>query len=159
MRKRIQIGFFAFRLFVFGIASLLASLDIAAAQPVSGADRTALAGSWQGSWTGGAFRYEAVMSINVDANGDVEGSINWTLRASPRPNEAGKIGMKGTEYVRGKYYPDASALVLEGHRKDDPNAILGLDKYRLVVSPERKSMGGISWHHGPWNGQFFLARR
>ena len=66
--------------------------------------------------------------------------------------------MKGVEHVRGKFYPETSTLVVDGYSKDDPNVILGLDKYRLVVSETRKSMGGITWHHGPWTGHFFLTR-
>jgi hypothetical protein len=117
----------------------------------------ALGGPWNGTWEGGNFRYEAVMSLNVDGSSNVDGSINWTLRVSPRANEQAKIGMKGVEYVRGKYYPDSATLVLEGYRKDDPNNILGLDKYRLVISPTGRTMGGLSEHHGTWTGRFFLT--
>jgi hypothetical protein len=142
---------------ILTIAAVGASNGAATAQSVSAADQLSLAGPWHGMWTASGFRYEAVMTLNVAANGDAEGAINWTLRVSPRANEASKIGMKGTEYIRGKYYPDSATFALDGYRKDDPNVILGLDKYRLVVSETRKSMGGITWHHGPWTGQFFLT--
>ena len=143
---------------ILAIAAFGASNGAASAQSVAPADQLALAGPWHGTWTESGFRYEAVMVLVVDSNGSVEGSINWTLRATPRPNEAGKVGLKGVEYIRGKFYPDPGALVVEGYRKDDPNVILGLDKYRLIVSESRKTMGGITAHHGPWTGQFFLAR-
>jgi len=131
---------------------------LVSAQAVSDSDRAALAEPWRGSWIGGGFRYEATMSLRVGGSGDVEGSIHWTLRESPREPEASKIGMTGVEHVRGQFRADVGLLVLEGYRKDDPNSIIGLDKYRLVMSEVRKTMGGITHHHGPWDGRFFLMR-
>ena len=146
-------------LLILGVAVFAVLPHVVMAQAVSAADQAALAGPWNGVWTASNFRYEATMALNAGTNGDINGSINWTLRASPRATDANKIGMKGVEYVRGKYYPDSGTLVFEGYRKDDPNAIIGLDMYRLVISPTHNSLGGITWHHGPWTGEFFLTRR
>ena len=132
--------------------------DAAIAQTVSASDRAALAGPWDGIWTGRGFRYQARMTLDVTASGAIEGAIEWTLLVSPRPNEAGKIGMKGTEFVRGRFDAAASVLNFEGYRKDDPNVVLGLDKYRLVVSDQRKTMGGITSSGGAWNSKFYLSR-
>jgi hypothetical protein len=97
------------------------------------------------------------MTLNVSAPGNVEGAIGWTLRDSPSPLVASKLGKRGTEYVHGRYYPDSGALVVEGYRKDDPDGIIDLDKYRLVVSPAGKTIGGITEEHGAWDGQLFLS--
>jgi hypothetical protein len=70
----------------------------------------------------------------------------------------GKVGMTGVEWVRGNYFANSGALILEGDEKKDPNGIIGLDKYRLVVSDSRRTMGGITRHHNAWTGQFFLSR-
>jgi hypothetical protein len=154
MRKHIHIS-----LLILGILTCFAlPCDVAVAQTNSAAEHAPVAGPWRGMWKGGDFLYEAEMTLNVSPAANVEGSIGWTLRASPRPNEASKIGMKGIEYVRGKFYPDVGLLILDGYRKDDPNGILGLDKYRLVVSPTGKILGGITQEHGDWGGQFFLTR-
>lgn len=66
--------------------------------------------------------------------------------------------MRAIEYVRGKYYSDAEAIVLEGYRKDDPYGIWELDKYRLILALTHETMGGITEEHGSWAGQFFLRR-
>jgi hypothetical protein len=98
---------------------------------------------------------KAVISLRVSGSGAASGEINWTLRKSPRPAEQGKVGMTGVESVRGNYYADT---ILEGYEKNDPNGILGLDKYRLVVSDNHRTMGGITRHHNAWNSQFFLSK-
>ena len=96
------------------------------------------------------------MTLDVDANGNIDGTINWTLRSTPSPNGKDKIGMRAIEYVRGKYYPETEAVVLDGYRKDDPNGIWEADKYRLTIAPTHQTMGGITEEHGSWAGQFFL---
>jgi hypothetical protein len=142
-----------------GIAlALAATVGPAAAQDFSASNRTALAGPWHGFWKSGRYLYEASMRLRLGPGGKVEGAIAWTLRASPHPAEQGKIGGKGTEHVRGKFNAEAGVLAFEGYRKDDPNKILGLDKYRLVVAENRRAMGGITWDHGRWTGEFFLKR-
>jgi hypothetical protein len=145
-------------LLISSIGFVGAAASVALAQSVGGPSPAALAGTWHGDWTGDQFRYEAAMALNVDAAGNVGGSIRWVLRVSPKPDLAAKVGHNGVEYVRGKYYAETATLVLEGYRKDDPDNILGLDKYRLVVSPGGETMGGITENHGPWNGRIFLAR-
>jgi len=142
-----------------GVAlALIATAGMAAAQDLSAADRADLAGPWHGFWKSGDFVYEAEMKLQVGPGGDVEGAIEWTLRAASQSDYKNKIGLKGTEHVRGKFRAEAALLAFEGYRKDDPNTILGLDKYRLVVAENRRSMGGITWDHGSWSGEIFLKR-
>lgn len=66
--------------------------------------------------------------------------------------------MAGTEFVRGTYHPQSGALILEDYRKDDPNGILGLDKYRLIASDPPKTIAGVTGHGNRWSAQFFLTR-
>ena len=140
------------------VLALAVGTGVASAQNLSERARAALAGPWHGFWRSAGYLYEARMRLKVEANGATEGAIDWTLRSASRPDYKDKIGLKGTEHVRGKFFPDAAAMVLDGYRKDDPNTILGLDKYRLVVAENRQTMGGITWDHGPWTGEFFLKR-
>jgi hypothetical protein len=98
------------------------------------------------------------MTLAVGVDGTVDGSIKWTLRASPNERASQLIGQSGIENVRGTYYPDSGSLSLQGYSKADPNGVVELDQYLLVVSPTRMTMGGITGEHGAWNGQFFLAR-
>jgi len=151
----------SFRLFLVSVFLSAAGIfpAVVVAQTVSTAEQAELAGPWSGRWTAPeGWIYEAVISLQVSGSGATSGEINWTLRKSPRPAEQGKMGMTGVELVRGSYYANASAFVLEGYEKKDPNGILGLDKYRLVVSDNRRAIGGVTRHHNAWTGQFFLAK-
>jgi len=47
---------------------------------------------------------------------------------------------------------------VDGYDKTDPNQILGLDKYRLILADNSAALGGITWDHGPWRGLLGLAR-
>lgn len=162
---RLRRGPFDLRLLIVGAAAIfvccptLAAPRNAPAPPaVSEADQAVLAGPWKGTWTGHNYRYEGTLALTVDTTGEVEGSINWTLRGAPSAAGAKKVGTNAVEYVRGRYYPDSGTLSLEGYNKADPNGIWELDKYLLVVSPTRQSMGGITDDHGTWTGQFLLTR-
>jgi hypothetical protein len=149
--RRLSLGLLA-------IGWLLVAPASAWAQNVSEADRAALAGPWQGLWSSDTHEYAATIRLNAAGNGQVEGTINWTLRKSPRPEYQAKIGQTGVEHVRGTFRTDGSLLSLDGYRLDDPNKILGMDKYRLVVSDNRKTLGGVTWDHGGWGGRLFLKR-
>jgi hypothetical protein len=130
----------------------------AAPPALQSVDRTALAGSWTGTWTGGNFTYDAIATLDVNATGDISGTIVWTLQSTRNGNGKDKIGMRAIEYVSGKYYPETGAVVLDGYRKDDPNGIWESDKYRLILSPTHATMGGITAEHDSWAGQLFLRR-
>lgn len=125
---------------------------------VSDAARAALAGSWNGNWTADQYRYDAILTLDLDADGNVGGTINWTLRSTPTSKGRDKVGARAIEFVRGKYYAEPETLVLEGYRKDDPNDIWELDKYRLTIAPTRETMAGLTEEHGAWNGMLFLQR-
>jgi hypothetical protein len=92
------------------------------------------------------------MTLAAGPGGAVDGSINWTLRSVPKESAEHLIGLTGTGNVRGTCNPASATLSLAGYSKSDPNGIL------LVVSPNRRTMGGITAEHGAWTGQFFLAR-
>jgi hypothetical protein len=70
----------------------------ACAQQVSAGDIAVLAGPWFGTWTGGGFEYDAEMALNARADGSVDGSISWLLRAAPpHRREAAQLGARGIE--------------------------------------------------------------
>ena len=146
------------RILVLSLIAFAALPDLAAAQSVSDADRTSLAGPWTGMWNSNTHEYGATLTMKVAADGAIEGEIAWTLRKSNRPDYQGKIGKTGTEYVRGQFDPRASQVNFDGYRLDDPNKILGTDKYRLVIGDNRRTMGGLTWDHGTWLGRIFLRR-
>jgi hypothetical protein len=123
------------------------------------AQQPSVAGAWKGEWTSPeGYLYGAVMHLGVVSGDSVVGSIAWTLKRSPRPADQAKIGLRGTEYVRGRYSADCGVLRVAGYRLDDPSAILGMDRYALLLAETGMSLGGITWDHGTWTGQLLLAR-
>ena len=124
-----------------------------------------VAGEWRGVWTdvvGSVYSAEMTLqsgssckSCTATGTGSVRGKIVWTLRRAGKNNPAdyaNKVGMTGTEYVSGQMR--GGVLALNGYQKDDPNAILALDKYRLVLSDNGQVIGGITYNNGLWMGQF-----
>jgi len=142
------------------IITLFVVLIITAAFPAGAADSKDLAGGWHGFWTAPeGWLYEADMVLTVDAQNNVTGAIHWTLLKSPRPGEQGKLGLSGVENVKGVFLPQCGMVRMEGTSLEDPNNVLGLDKYRLILSDNSQVLGGITWHHGPWTAQFLLKRK
>ena len=130
-----------------------------AVTPNLGAQSASPAGDWTGVWTAPeGWLYAAVFHLELNSDQTVQGSITWTLKRSPRPEEEAKIGLTGVELVRGNYNNECRTVRLEGYDLDDPNGILGTDRYELILAPTGNSLGGITWHHGPWNGQLLLTR-
>ncbi len=117
---------------------------------------------WQGQWTTGAspgYSYDGDMNLIVDARNRVEGTILWTLRRSPHSEEESRIGMSATEYVTGRYYPNLPLLILGGTRKADPNEIIDLDNYRLLLADNGQTLTGITETQGTWQGRYSARRR
>jgi hypothetical protein len=141
-------------------ALLLALLVTIAAVPASAASPQDLVGTWHGLWKSPAgFTYEGEMMLAVDGGNNVTGSIHWTLRESPRPSDREKIGMSGVEHVKGVFLPDSGVVRMESTSLEDTNHILGLDKYRLILSDDARVLGGITWDHGSWSAQILLRRQ
>jgi hypothetical protein len=157
MRRSMRRGLISLTLIVLGPAALAAPRN-AAPPPAPTIDRAALAGSWTGTWTGGSFKYDANVVLDVDAVGNIAGTMTWTLRSTPNANGKSKLGQRAVEYVSGKYYPATEAVVLDGYRREDPFDIWEADKYRLIMSPTHQTMGGITGEHETWSGQLFLRR-
>jgi hypothetical protein len=115
-------------------------------------------GVWLGEWSdpeGNLFGCE--VRIN-ETEGVVSGSIVWILKQTPRLDLKPKIGLTGIEHIRGKYDPKSRSLEFEGYKKDDPHALIGMDKYKLLISSDGQSMLGQTYNHGTWNGQMSGSR-
>lgn len=125
-------------------------------KPLTTAD---ISGTWQDEWTSArGFLYSAVLNLRVSPDGLATGSFTWTLKRSPRPEEQAKLGLGATEHVSGRTNTTARTVTLAGTRKDDPHTIIGLDRYKMVVSDDGRVMGGITWNHSDWLGQIILRR-
>lgn len=111
-------------------------------------------GVWKGEWSnpkGHLYAFE--MKATVSSNGNVSGQFIWTLMKSPDSQEQQKIGLQGTEYVEGTYNPSQRLANIEGQSKNDPQNVIGLDKYRIFVSEDGQSITGDTANHGNWQGR------
>jgi|GEM_PF-1905054 len=119
-----------------------------------------LIGRWQGQWSspfGTIFAANVYLEATGAGNG-VRGNINWTMKSTPQESKQSKIGLTAVEYIKGSYNPETHMLTMEGYGKDDPNDIITLDKYRLVLAEDNRSLGGATWNHGRWRGRLSLSR-
>src|SRR3970282_2048506 len=58
----------------------------------------------------------------------------------------------------GRFGARCGLLSLDGWRKDDPDSILGLDTYRLVLTENGRALVGPTRSHGDWEGRFEATR-
>ncbi len=151
------------KIFLLTCALLLGALN-------SSAQTSSVAGEWHGIWTNPTgFVFTAELTLEAGAgcktcaatgDGSIRGKIVWTLRkvgSDASEEYAKKVGMTATEYVKGEMKGDGF-LVLNGYDKDDPNGVIGIDKYRLAISDTGQVIGGITFNNGPWTGQFIAMR-
>jgi hypothetical protein len=137
---------------------------------VCSAQSSSVAGEWRGIWTDRTgYVFTATVTLETGSSckdcaasgdGSVRGTIVWTIRNTPAkasPEEAAKVGMTATEYVRGEIKGEG-LLVLNGYRKDDPNNIFSIDQYRLAISDNGMVIGGITFNNGSWTGQLIALR-
>lgn len=122
-------------------------------------DQPVFVGNWQGEWSNPTgYVYIADMQLTAASDGSILGKIHWILKQSPNAEEQAKLGMSGTEFVSGTYDANSRVLTFEGISKSDPNNILGLDKYKLLLADNSNVMGGITLNNGNWRGVFSLMR-
>jgi hypothetical protein len=150
------------------IVTIAGSPALVNSPPVVAAAQTArnspIEGRWAGFWVSYSvesqgFLYEAALTLAGAADNSVEGQIRWTLRNSPRASEQAKVGLSAVEFVRGSYDPGSRVLRLAGYRKDDPNGVISLDRYHLVLSDNGNVIGGITESHGSWQGVLSTIKR
>jgi hypothetical protein len=115
-------------------------------------------GPWRGVWTSGEHEYQAELDFTLENSGRVQGQIRWMLVRSPDHEQQANIGQRGTEFVEGQFDIDTGVLTLRGTRLEDPHRILGVDEYRLVVSPNGQYIVGLTADHGSWRGRMELTR-
>jgi hypothetical protein len=119
-------------------------------------------GHWHGFWAApGGWSYEVDMQIRAGLADNITADLTWTLRAAPasRTDTQGKIGMSGVEHAKGTFSPGCGVVKMDGYALDDPNTILGMDKYRLVLSDDGATLGGITWDQGAWDAEFMAKRQ
>ena len=121
------------------------------------------AGIWSGTWNSpNGSGYSAIAKFTAAPDGAVEGSITWTLTETRRADLSPKIGQSGTEYVRGTFDAHCRVAVLAGYKLDDPQHILGMDHYQLILAPNGQGFGGVTGNDqgkgDTWTGMVSLRR-
>lgn len=116
--------------------------------------------NYTGSWTkvNTTYVFDFVLSLRITENNQVTGVFNWQVIRADENSESSttyytsKIGKTAKEYVRGTYDPVRDIIYIHGYKKEDPDAIIGLDYYKLVVDDEG-SIGGTTRTNGSWLGR------
>jgi outer membrane protein OmpA-like peptidoglycan-associated protein len=110
-------------------------------------------GSWKGNWTNDeGYLYNFVLNLNIKNNDELKGEIKWELVTSPNISEKNKLHLTATEFVTGNYDDQTNIIYLKGTDKNDPNNIIGLDVYNLVLKDNNNSISGKTENHGNWKG-------
>ncbi len=105
--------------------------------------------------------FTGIFKIGIKNDGKATGQFVWTYVAIDSTNSslldmyAGKKGMSGIEYAEGNLNAVTNDLFFEGISKDDPNLILGLDKYHLKFSAGKQAIYGITETEGTNEGLLF----
>ena len=134
------------------ISLFLAATPLIAQEPTP-------AGSWTGTWDSpNGSVYTAVAQFTVATDGSLDGAIKWTLKDTRRADLAPKMGQQGTEYVRGAYDGRCRVASFAGYKLDDPQHILGMDTYWLILAPNGQGFGGVTANGDRWTGMFSLRR-
>jgi serine/threonine protein kinase len=128
--------------------------------PISPVAPRELIGTWQGQWYSplGTIFSASVHLESTGSNSSVQGNINWTMKSTPLEAKQSRVGLTAIEYVKGSYDPVTRLLTMQGYSKDDPNNLIILDKYRLVLAEDGRALGGATWNHGSWRGRLSLSR-
>lgn len=142
---------------VFLAIALFGTLRPAEPRPAQTSSPEVVAGAWSGTWTTPeGYLYDGTLELAPNRHGAVDTRIHWTLRRSPRADEQAKLGLSGNELVRGSW--DGEVLHLQGYGVIDEHRILGQDTYRLVLSDDGNTLGGMTKDHGTWDGACFFKR-
>ena len=114
-----------------------------------------LLGDWLGEWTNpDGHKFSCVLHIAETDSGQLQAEFVWRIDKSPRSWEQSKLGLTGKEFAKGSYEKETRKVLLNGYRKEDPNYIIGIDKYKLQLNKAGTFLEGKTWNHGTWEGKF-----
>ncbi len=121
---------------------------------------------YKGEWTAvnKQDRFTGIFKISIDAKDKAKAVIIWTyLRIDSTNNDLvemykGKKGKLGIEYAEGYFSASTNDFTFEGKRKVDPFTILGLDKYHIKLSSDKKAIYGTSETQGTNEGMLYAVK-
>ena len=115
---------------------------------------------FNGTWTKitTTYEFDFDLILKVKESNQVEGYFIWKVvhydeyNISSKQYYENKIGMTAKEYVIGTYNHSEAEYILKGYKKEDPNAIIGMDTYKLKIG-ENGNIGGTTNANGTWLGR------
>lgn len=122
------------------------------------ANPNAPSGNWTGYWvTPDGLYFLTQIHFQVAPDGSLTGNIHWTFVKSPDVGDNPKLGLTAIEYVKGTYDPVTRILAFAGDHTDDPNNLIDVDKYKLLLADNNQVIAGSTLNHGDWKGLLFLT--
>ncbi|CAN5714498.1 hypothetical protein BH20ACI4_BH20ACI4_14970 [soil metagenome] len=101
-------------------------------------------GRWKGEWTSpNGNLYIADVNLNDDGANNFSGQIVYTLKQT-KTRATDKSDKSAIEHIEGIFNPITRLLMVKGVRKDDPNNIIILDEYQLILSEDNQVLDGKS---------------
>lgn len=118
---------------------------------------------YKGEWTCAekADLFTGIFQITIKNGNAVTGKLIWTFRAVDKGAAdmlemyKGKKGKMGMEYVKGSFDNSTNSIYFEGIKKKDPQMVIGMDKYTLKLSKDKKVIYGKTDSNGENNGLFY----
>jgi len=120
---------------------------------------------YKGEWTRKNKQdlFTGIFKIGIKKDGHATGQFVWTVWAVDSTNSSlldmyiEKKGMSGIEYVEGTFNAETNDFYFEGKSKDDPNLILGLDKYHIKLTANKQTIYGTTETEGTNEGLVFAV--
>ena len=118
---------------------------------------------YKGEWTevNSGVLFAGIFKLDIVNKVEVKGELLWTYLAADSADGTmidqykDKKGSWGIEYVSGAFNPVTNDLYVEGKEKKDPFAVIGLDKYTLKLSSDKRVIYGKTDSNGKNNGLFY----
>ena len=108
--------------------------------------------------------FTGIFKIAVKKDGIAKAEIVWTYLAIDSTKQEmvdlykGKKGKSGTEYLEGRFDAATGDFYFEGKQKDDPDTILGLDKYHVKLSANKQAIYGTTETEGTNEGLLYAVK-
>ena len=121
---------------------------------------------YKGEWTKINMHelFTCIIKLEIDNKEHVKGEFLWKFLAIDSSSTSmmdyykRKKGKTGIEYVDGNYNRSTHDVYVEGKYKDDPFEILGLDKYNLKLSADKKVIYGRTSTGGSNEGLLYAVK-
>ena len=118
---------------------------------------------YKGEWTevNSGLLFGGIFKLDMTNKDEIKGELIWTYLVADSSDQTlidqykDKKGRRGIEYVSGTFNPLTNDLHFEGKEKKDPSAIIGLDKYTLKLSSDKRMIYGKTDSNGKNNGLFY----